>query len=240
AAFGEGLSVDISEVRLFLALREAAHHRLFGHVPWLRQHLLGAVEAYAAGITVDMSRLRDALPELDMSNPEEALREALSGEGLFRPEDTPQQKVALARLETALALVEGWVATVVSAAAESRLVHAAALAEAIRRRRASGGPAERTFATLVGLELRPRMLREATALWTGLAQARGTDGRDALWSHPDLLPTAEDLSDPDGFVRASDPADLDLSGFEGDAPPEGGQPGEDQPGDGGEDKPGAS
>jgi putative hydrolase len=221
-AFGSGLSVDADEVRLFLALREAAHHRLFGHVPWLRQHLLGAVEAYAAGITVDMSRLRDTLPELDMSNPEEALREALSGEGLFRPEDTPQQKVALARLETALALVEGWVATVVSTAAESRLVHAAALAEAIRRRRASGGPAERTFATLVGLELRPRMLREATALWTEVTQARGIDGRDALWAHPDLLPTAEDLENPDVFVRGSEPTDLDISDLEGDE----GEPGQ--------------
>src|SRR5215467_7746849 len=115
-AFGEGLSVDIGEVRLFLALREAAHHRLFGHVPWLRQHLFGAVEAYAAGITVDMNRLREAMPDIDINNPE-ALREALAGETLFRPEDTPQQKAALARLETALALVEGWVATVVSAAA---------------------------------------------------------------------------------------------------------------------------
>jgi putative hydrolase len=220
-AFGEGLSVDLSEVRLFLALREAAHHRLFGHVPWLRQHLLGAVEAYAAGISVDMSRLRDALPELDMTNPEEALRGALSGETLFKPEDTPQQKAALARLETALALVEGWVATVVSAAADSRLVHAAALAEAIRRRRASGGPAERTFATLVGLELRPRMLREAAALWTGLAQARGTDGRDALWAHPDLLPTADDLENPEAFLRGN--TDLDISGLEdavnGEEPP---------------------
>jgi putative hydrolase len=211
-AFGEGLSVELSEVRLFLALREAAHHRLFGHVPWLRQHLLGAVEAYAAGISVDMSRLRDALPELDMTNPEEALREALSGETLFRPEDTPQQKAALARLETALALVEGWVAAVVSAAADARLVHAAALAEAIRRRRASGGPAERTFATLVGLELRPRMLREATALWTGLAQSRGTDGRDALWAHPDLLPTADDLENPEAFLRGN--TDLDISALE--------------------------
>jgi putative hydrolase len=215
-AFGDGLSVELGEVRLFLALREAAHHRLFGHVPWLRQYLLGAVEAYAAGISVDMSRLRDALPDLDMSNPEEALRDALSGETLFRPEDTPQQKAALARLETALALVEGWVATVVAAAADSRLVHAAALAEAIRRRRASGGPAERTFATLVGLELRPRMLREAAALWSGLTQARGTDGRDALWAHPDLLPTAADLEDPDAFLRASDPADLDISDLEED------------------------
>lgn len=234
-AFGEGLSVDIGEVRLFLALREAAHHRLFGHVPWLRQHLLGAVEAYAAGITVDVNRLRDTLPEMDMSNPEEALREALSGEGLFRPEDTPQQKVALARLETALALVEGWVATVVSAAAESRLVHAAALAEAIRRRRASGGPAERTFATLVGLELRPRMLREATALWTGVTQARGTDGRDALWAHPDLLPTSDDLENPDAFLSGT--TDLDISDLEDGED----QPGEegDQPGGEGGDQPSA-
>jgi putative hydrolase len=224
-AFGDGLSVDLSEVRLFLALREAAHHRLFGHVPWLRQYLLGAVEAYAAGISVDMSKLRDALPEMDMSNPEEALQNALSGETLFRPEDTPQQKAALARLETALALVEGWVATVVAAAAGARLVHADALAEAIRRRRASGGPAERTFATLVGLELRPRMLREAAALWAGLADSRGTDGRDALWAHPDLLPTAEDLENPDAFVRGSEPTDLDISSLEeGNEPEQGAGP----------------
>jgi putative hydrolase len=222
-AFGDGLSVELGEVRVFLALREAAHHRLFGHVPWLRQYLLGAVEAYAAGISVDMSRLRDALPDLDMSNPEEALRDALSGETLFRPEDTPQQKAALARLETALALVEGWVATVVAAAADSRLVHAAALAEAIRRRRASGGPAERTFATLVGLELRPRMLREAAALWNALAQARGTGGRDALWAHPDLLPTAADLAEPDAFLRGSDPADLDISDLEAEDDQPGGE-----------------
>ena len=220
-AFGEGLSVDINEVRLFLALREAAHHRLFGHVPWLRQHLLGAVEAYAAGITVDVNRLRDSLPELDVNNPEESLRAALSGEGLLRPEDTPSQKVALARLETALALVEGWVATVVAAAAESRLEHAAALAEAIRRRRASGGPAERTFATLVGLEMRPRLLREAAALWAGVTQARGIDGRDAMWAHPDLLPTSDDLENPDAFLNST--TDLDISDLEdGD----GEQPGE--------------
>jgi len=113
AAFGSGLSVDLDEVRLFLALREAAHHRLFGHVPWLRSRLLGAVEDYARGIKVDTSALRDAMPQIDPSNPE-ALNEALSGAALFQPEDTPEQKAALARLETVLALVEGWVATVES------------------------------------------------------------------------------------------------------------------------------
>ena len=211
AEFGRGLSVDAGEVRLFLALREAAHQRLFAHVPWLRAHLLGAVEQYASGISVDMARLQEAIPDVDITNPE-ALREALSGEGLFRPEDTPAQKAALTRLETALALVEGWVATVVSAAARERLTHANALAEAIRRRRATGGPAERTFATLVGLELRPRRLREAAAIWQGLTEARGIDGRDALWDHPDLLPAADDLENPDTFVHGQ--PELDISDLE--------------------------
>ena len=213
AQFGQGLSVDAGEVRLFLALREAAHQRLFAHVPWLRAHLLGAVEQYASGITMDMSRLQQAMPEIDITNPE-ALRDALAGEGLFRPEDTPAQKAALSRLETALALVEGWVATVVAAVARERLTHADALAEAIRRRRATGGPAERTFATLVGLELRPRRLREAAAIWQGLTDARGIDGRDALWAHPDLLPAADDLENPDKFVHGE--PELDISDLEDD------------------------
>src|SRR5215475_9500513 len=133
AAFGEGLSVDTDEVRLFLALREAAHHRLFAHVPWLRAHLLSSVEDYARGITVDASQLREAMPQIDPANPE-AIQDVLSG----------------------AALVQGWVDTVVDAAARDRLPQATALAEAVRRRRATGGPAEHTFATLVGLELRPR------------------------------------------------------------------------------------
>jgi putative hydrolase len=217
AQFGQGLSVDAGEVRLFLALREAAHQRLFAHVPWLRGHLLGAVEQYASGITIDMTRLQEAIPDVDITNPE-ALRDALAGEGLFRPEDTPAQKAALVRLETALALVEGWVATVVSAAARDRLTHADALAEAVRRRRATGGPAEHTFATLVGLELRPRRSREAAAIWRGLTEARGVEGRDAVWAHPDLLPTAEDFDDPDGFVTGKheiDMSELDDPGAEG-------------------------
>ncbi|HEX3490245.1 MAG TPA: zinc-dependent metalloprotease [Streptosporangiaceae bacterium] len=215
-AFGSGLEVSEDEVRLFLALREAAHQRLFAHVPWLRARLLGAIEDYARGIKVDAAALRDVMPQIDPSNPE-ALNEALSGAALFQPEDTPEQKTALARLETMLALIEGWVANVVGIAAQNRLPQAGALAEAIRRRRAAGGPAEKTFAELVGLELRPRRLREAAVIWHGLTEQRGTSGRDAIWAHPDLLPTADDFDDPDGFVRGHpelDISDLESSGGE--------------------------
>ncbi len=90
---------------------------------------------------------------------------------------------------------------------------AGALAETVRRARATGGPAEATFATLVGLELRPRRMRDAANLWAALRDARGADGRDAVWSHPDLVPTSADLDDPLGFVAAegkSETADADF------------------------------
>jgi putative hydrolase len=197
AAFGEGLDVPDEELRLFLALREAAATRLMTHVPWLRSHLLGAVEAYARGITIDTDQLEEAVRSVDPTDPN-ALQAALSG-GVFGPQTTPEQQAALDRLETSLALVEGWVDEVSAAAAIAHLPHAVPLREMLRRRRAAGGPAEQTFATLVGLQLRPRRLRDAAALWAAIAAERGQSGRDAVWSHPDLMPTAADLDDPAGY-----------------------------------------
>ncbi|MGZ6793722.1 MAG: zinc-dependent metalloprotease, partial [Mycobacteriales bacterium] len=147
AAFADGLEVPLEEVRLYLALREAAHQRLFAHVPWLKAHLFDAVDAYARGIEVDPQAIEQAVGSFDPTNPE-SVQEAL-GSGLFALEPTAAQQAALGRLETALALVEGWVDLVVDAAAEGRLPHAVALRETVRRRRATGGPAEQTFATLV-------------------------------------------------------------------------------------------
>jgi putative hydrolase len=199
--YGQGLEIEGDQVRLYVALREAAHQRLFGHVPWLRGHVLSAVETYAAGIRVNREAIEEAMNRFDPTNPEAMQEIAL--EGVFSPEDSPQQKAALARLETALALVEGWVSHVVERAAGDRLPDVVRLAEAFRRRRAAGGPAEQTFAALVGLELRPRRLREATALWAALTEHRGISGRDALWGHPDLLPDEDAFTDPQTYAQTS-------------------------------------
>jgi putative hydrolase len=121
-------------------------------------------------------------------------------QGAFEPQTTPEQKQALERLETLLALIEGWVEVVVSAALNDRLPGVAALSETLRRRRASGGPAEQTFATLVGLELRPRKVREAAQLWSRLTSESTIDARDGVWAHPDLLPDSSDLDNPGMFV----------------------------------------
>jgi putative hydrolase len=134
---------------------------------------------------------------IDPTNPESM--QQLLDSGMFELPDSPAQKAALARLEVVLALVEGWVDEVVSQATAERMPNATKLQEAFRRRRAAGGPAEQTFATLVGLELRPRRLRDASTLWGSLRARQGVEARDGVWMHPDLLPTDADLDDPLGF-----------------------------------------
>jgi putative hydrolase len=217
AAFAEGLDVTEDDVLLYLALREAAHQRLFAHVPWLREHLIGAVADYARGIEVNaegmQTRIEEQMRGVDPSDPE-AMQRLLEG-GMFDLPRSPAQDAALRRLETTLALVEGWVDEVVGQATATRMPAAGKLQEAFRRRRAAGGPAEQTFATLVGLELRPRRLRDASTLWGSLRTRQGIEARDGVWMHPDLLPTAEDLDDPLGFREgATAPAQLSDADFD--------------------------
>ncbi|MFT4083118.1 MAG: zinc-dependent metalloprotease [Nocardioides sp.] len=208
-AFADGLSVGEDDVLLYLALREAAHQRLFAGVGWLRDYVIGAVREYAGGVELNLaaiqSRVEEQMRGLDLSNlqnPEEL--QALFNDQLFEVPDSPQQKAALSKLEVVLALVEGWVDEVVAMATESRMPAATKLQEAVRRRRAAGGPAEQTFATLVGLELRPRRLRDAAALWGSLRARQGIEARDGVWMSPALLPTAADLDDPLGFREGAE------------------------------------
>jgi putative hydrolase len=203
AAFGEGLDIDERDVVLYLSLREAARQRLFADVGWLGPQLVAFVQHYAREITVDVSALEQSFDEM---NPEGVSVDDLAQLGnqmsrsLFSPQRTPEQAEVLIRLETLLALVEGWVDDVVAQATIRFMPAAGPLAETVRRRRAAGGPAEQVFASLVGLELRPRRTREAANLWAALRAARGVDGRDGVWQHPDSMPTARDLDDPLGFV----------------------------------------
>ena len=196
-SFADGLGVAPEEVDLYVAIRELAHQRLFRHARWLRLHVMSLVGDFARGIHIDGERLMDLAESITPSNPEEISR--ILSSGALLPERTDAQERALIRLETMLALIEGWVDHI-TAQATSRLPNSEKIAEAMRRRRATGGPAEQAFKTLVGLELRPRRLRESSAIWAQILDAHSAEVRDGLWSYPDNLPTEDDFDDPAGFV----------------------------------------
>lgn len=197
--FADGLEIPFEEVLQFMALRECAHQRLFSGAPWLASDLVSAVERYSAHIALDTEAIAQAAHSVDPSDPSSF--ESALGEGVFASSPTTEQVAALERLETLLALVEGWVDVVTMQAALPYLPHIEQLREMMRRRRASGGSAERLFAQLIGLTMRPRQARGASKIFSLVQADGGVEARDALWAHPDVIPTAMELSSPDTFLE---------------------------------------
>ena len=210
------LDIPIDEVRIFHALRESAGARLFAHNPWLVAYIRTAITDYARGINIDIDAITSQAQEIfdastsqggefDPTNPE-SFTMALN-QGIFTPQETPAQREALVKLETVLALVDGWSESVVTLAAADRLPNISALQETLRRRRATSAPTQQLFANLFGLEVSPRLAREASAFWSTIGKLRNLEARDQIWSG--ILPTAADLLSPQKYLSSIEiPDDL--------------------------------
>jgi len=193
----DSLEEDSDQIYFYFVIRELAHARLFKQSKWLREYTVNLITAYAREISIDNTRIVEMSENFDPADIGN-IQKAFESGSLIAPR-TPSQTIALERIETVLALIEGWV-DCVTQAATTRLPRSSAIAEVVRRKRSAGGPAEKTFLTLIGLELRPRKLREASAMWNQITDAVGIQKRDAIWSHPDLLPTDTDIQDPTALI----------------------------------------
>jgi putative hydrolase len=209
------LDIPMDEIRIFHALREAAIARLFAHNPWLVSYIRTAITDYGKGINIDMEAIQEQAQQalesgngFDPSNPE-SFSIALN-DGIFTPQETPAQRAALTKLETVLALIDGWSEEVVSLAAGDRLPNIGALQETLRRARATSAPAQQLFSSLFGLQVSPRLAREASAFWKQVREIKDVEARDRIWSG--ILPTADDLLTPESFLKSLEVPD-DLSGL---------------------------
>ena len=172
------LSVPGQEVLVYIAAREAARQRLFTHVPWLVERIVSSVEEYALGLELDTSHIEEQIRGLDLESGDPAkIQEAMSGmqDMDMSPRVTSRNAAAASRLETLLALVEGWVEVVVEDALGERIPSTGALSESWARRRATGGSAEHAINNIVGIELGAPKTNEAADLWRRATTAVGVD-----------------------------------------------------------------
>jgi putative hydrolase len=212
------LEIAKSEVFIYHALREGAVARLFANNPWLVSYIQSAVVEYGKGINIDINAIQRQAQEAFEKAQESMGDGAAQGDplafaldsGIFTPEESPAQKVALLKLETVLALIDGWTDEVTALAAGDRLPAIEQLRETLRRRRASAAPAQLLFSSMLGLQVSPKLTREASAFWKKIREVKSVSERDQIWSG--LLPTADDLLDPEKFFASTSIPD-DLSGL---------------------------
>jgi len=224
-SWSEGLEIPEEEIRIYLALREAAAARLFANTPWLGDYINSLISEYGKGIRIDIQTIQNQAEsamntgELDINNPQ-SISVAIN-QGMFTPEQTPKQEAALHKLEMALALIEGWIDHVTSLAGGNRLPSFAALHETSRRKRATAAPTQQLFKTLLGLEISPRQMRECATFWSEVNELEGLAERDHRWENEALLPKSADLANVEKFIASTTVPD-DLSalfdfGSDGDA-----------------------
>ena len=63
---------------------------------------------------------------------------------------------------------------------------------------------------MLGLQVSPRLAREAAVFWKQVSELKNVESRDRIWSG--ILPTADDLLTPERFMKSLEIPD-DLSGL---------------------------
>ena len=211
--WGVDTEIAKSEIYLFHALREGAIARLFEHNPWIVSYIRSAIVEYGAGIRIDLEAIQrqaeEAMQDMGSATGEQSFTISLDS-GIFTPEETPSQRAALEKLETVLALVDGWADDVTTLAAGDRIPSITALRELHRRKRATSAPSQQLFKTMLGLEVSPKLAREASAFWSRVREVKDVSARDQIWSG--ILPSATELLAPDLFLASTEIPD-DLSGL---------------------------
>ena len=201
AAFEQAADLPGDQLRLWLACQQVAGQRVLAGVPWLADQLRRVVDEVALQTEPDASQMMDRLQSLDMANPE-ALQELLAGggEGLLGPPSAALQ-AATGRLEVLLALVAGYSLVIAGQALEGRLPGLGAIQAAVGRRDADPQSPARLFALLLRADPDRAAAARGERFCREVLAATDIEGLDRVWSHPENLPTAEELDVPGRWLE---------------------------------------
>jgi coenzyme F420 biosynthesis associated uncharacterized protein len=186
------LEADDEQLLRWVALHETTHALQFGGVPWLREHLAGMVRELLEGLEMDPKRMF-RLPDVsDLRRLVDQVRE----EGLAAVSLGPERKEVMDRLQSFMAVLEGYAEHVMDAVGAQVLPDLEALRSALERRRRDRSGLLRVLERLIGMELKLRQYEQGKAFCDGVVALGGIEGLNRVWSRPEAMPSAAELDDP--------------------------------------------
>lgn len=191
------LDLDPQDFRLWVCLHEETHRVQFTAVPWLRDHVLELSRRTAQLLAPDAGRLMERFT-MAARNAPQALREG--GTGLAELFLNDEQRTQVAEVGAVMSLLEGH-ADVVMDEVGPKVVPSVGVIRARfdRRRHTLSGP-DALVRRLLGLEAKMAQYRDGAVFVRHVVDKVGTDGFNAVWSAPDMLPTAAEIRHPSQWV----------------------------------------
>ena len=198
------LKVEPDSFHRWICAHELTHVFQFQGVDWLRDHLGGMVRRYLSTVEVRIDRgAAGGLPSL----PDPAkLVEAFRDGGLAALVQTKEQRALMARMQAAMAVVEGYSEHVMDAIAAEAIPGHEKLRTAMDMRRRSRSAPERLIERLLGLDLKLRQYEHGKTFCDAVAAEAGMEALNRVWESPEALPTEDELERPLDWLARLGPA----------------------------------
>lgn len=192
------LDVDEESFLRWVVLHEVTHALQFSGVTWLREHLGALLREYLATVEVRIERgAAGGLPALpDPALIVERFREG----GLAALVQTREQRRIMERIQSAMAVVEGYSEHVMDAVGTGVLPQYEGLREAMERRRRSRSAPERLLLRLLGLDQKMKQYEDGKRFCDAVVAEGGIETLNVVWHAPTALPTAAELRSPASWI----------------------------------------
>ena len=189
------LDVDPHDFRLWVCLHEETHRVQFTAVPWMREHLLGEIQAISD--TVEPSTLIEG----GLGRLTEAIKTGRNGGSIVEMFSTPEQREILDRVTGMMSLLEGHADVVMDDVGPTVIPSVAAIRKKFTQRRKGVGTLDRLLRRLLGLEAKMAQYRDGARFVRAVVDKVGMEEFNAVWAAPAHLPSKVELSDPDAWVQ---------------------------------------
>ena len=188
------LEVDPHDFRLWVCLHEETHRVQFTAVPWMRDHMFGQIQKFAA--TMEPS----GLLEDGISRLLDGLKNARSGGSLLDVVGTPEQKELLDGLTGVMSLLEGHADVVMDGVGPTVIPSVAAIRAKFNQRRKGVGVLDKLLRRVLGLDAKMAQYRDGAAFVRAVVDKAGMPGFNVVWEQPEHLPSRAEITDPDAWM----------------------------------------
>ena len=185
------LGCDPDDFRLWVCLHEETHRVQFTAVPWMRDHLFSEINALAETVE-PASLLDDGIKRIS-----EAIR---GGGNLIEALGSPEQKEILERVTGVMSLLEGHADVVMDGVGPSVIPTVEDIRKKFNKRRKGVGSLDRLLRRLLGLDAKMAQYRDGAKFVRGVVDKVGMADFNAVWEHPDNLPSKAEINDPSAWV----------------------------------------
>jgi coenzyme F420 biosynthesis associated uncharacterized protein len=187
-SFAQVAGAPIEPLRRWLILHELTHAWQFGEHPWLREHLVGMMDA--------MIRSSLAHAVGDGKGKQPSAREVIER----LPGAIRTQLRGVAAIQAVMSVLEGYSNFVMHRVGRQHLEKFDELEAAFARRRSQRTLVERLVLAITGINMKMRQYEVGEGFCEAVASAGGVSLLNRVWEGPEMMPTPAELRSPAAWI----------------------------------------